>query len=203
MIQLNKKKESEFSNLKKLVALILILISVLMMSSCTLALIGSLVDESSEDENSVAVSEIKTESEDVKKSDVVYRVGETYTSKKESITFVDCYEYQSDNMFLQPKDENYRFICLKFEYTNLDKYDAFISSSDFNCYADGVACDGQYLFDDTLSATVSTGRKAVGFVYFEAPRLANVIEVEYGVDLLYNLTPKKVIFLYEDTRTDE
>ena len=50
------------------------------------------------------------------------------------------------------------------------------------CYADDVAAEQYYYADDQLSATISSGRKTNGYVYFEVPKDAQNIEVEYETD---------------------
>lgn len=119
-----------------------------------------------------------------------FAVGDTVESSKLKITYLSCEDYISDNMFVTPKD-GYKFITCMFEFENLGDSDEFISSWGFDCYADGVSCDGCYIRDDDLSATLSAGRKANGTVTFEVPVDAEVIEVEY---LSNYWTSNRVVF---------
>lgn len=119
-----------------------------------------------------------------------YGVGGTAESSNLKIVYLSCTEYVSDNMFIQPK-EGYRFVSCEFEFENLGKSDEFISSWDFDCYADGFSCEGTFIRDDDLSATLSVGRKTKGTVTFEVPVDAKVIEVEY---LSNYWTSKRVVF---------
>ena len=66
-----------------------------------------------------------------------------------------------------------------------------MSCYEFDCYADGVACDATYIRDDALSATMSSGRKTKGTVTFEVPVDATVVEVEY---LTNYWTSNRVVF---------
>jgi hypothetical protein len=94
------------------------------------------------------------------------------------ITYVSCDDYQSDNMFVTPRD-GYHFVSCTFEFENTGKSDAHISSYSFDCYADGVSCNQTYIREDDLTATLSAGRKTSGTVTFEVPDNATVIEAEY------------------------
>ena len=67
---------------------------------------------------------------------------------------------------------------------------------DFDCYADGVACD-RFLWssDDSLSqSSISPGRKLQGYVCFEVPESAEAVELEYETSFW---TQDKVIFVVE------
>lgn len=119
-----------------------------------------------------------------------YKVGDVVESSKLKITYLSCEEYVSDNMFVVPT-EGYRFITCEFEFENVGSSDEYISSYNFDCYADGINCKGVYYRDDALSATLSAGRKTRGTVTFEVPIDAKVIEVEY---LSNYWTSNRVVF---------
>ena len=107
-----------------------------------------------------------------------YKVGDVVESSRLNITYLSCEEYVSDNMFVVPA-EGYRFVTCEFEFENVGTSDEFVSSFEFDCYADGMNCKGVYIRDDELSATLSAGRKTKGTVTFEVPIDAEVIEVEF------------------------
>lgn len=113
------------------------------------------------------------------RTDGALAAGEAFENKNLRITYLSCEDYESDNMFVKPK-EGYHFVSLILEFENLGSSDRTISSFSFNCYADGAACDSTYIRDDDLSATISAGRKAKGSVTFEVPDAAEVIEVEFN-----------------------
>ncbi|MBR6825511.1 MAG: DUF4352 domain-containing protein, partial [Oscillospiraceae bacterium] len=119
-----------------------------------------------------------------------YSVGDVVESSKLKITYLSCEEYVSDNMFIVPA-EGYHFISCEFEFENVGTSDEYISSLSFDCYADGLSCNGTYIRDDDLSATLSAGRKTKGTVTFEVPLNATVIEVEY---LSNYWTSNRVVF---------
>lgn len=122
-----------------------------------------------------------------------YKVGDVVTSNRLNITYLSCEEYVSDNMFVVPA-EGYRFVTCEFEFENVGTSDEFVSSFEFDCYADGLNCKGVYIRDDELSATLSAGRKTKGTVTFEVPIDAEVIEVEF---LSNYWTSNRVVFTVE------
>ena len=122
-----------------------------------------------------------------------YQVGAMVESSNLNITYISCEEYISDNMFVQPKD-GYKFVSCEFEFENVGESDEFISSYDFDCYADGFSCDSTFIRDDNLSATLSAGRKVKGTVTFEIPVDAAIVEVEY---LSNYWTSNRVVFTVE------
>ena len=119
-----------------------------------------------------------------------YAVGDVAESKSLKITYVSCEEYVSDNMFVALA-EGYRFVNCEFEFEKIGTSDEFISSGNFDCYADGLNCESTYIRQDDLSATLSKGRKTKGTVTFEVPLDAEIIEVEY---LSNYWTSNRVVF---------
>lgn len=119
-----------------------------------------------------------------------HAVGDVVESSNLKITYLSCEEYESDNMFVVPAD-GHRFVSCGFEFENVGTSDEYVSSLDFDCYADGLACSATYIRDDDLSATLSAGRKTTGTVTFEVPVDAEVIEVEY---LSNYWTSNRVVF---------
>ena len=119
-----------------------------------------------------------------------YVVGDVVESSKLKITYLSCGEYTSDNMFVVPAD-GCHFVSCEFEFENIGTSDEYVSSYDFDCYADGINCNGTYIREDDLSATLSAGRKTKGTVTFEVPVDATVIEVEY---LSNYWTSNRVVF---------
>ena len=116
---------------------------------------------------------------DTSRTEDALHVGEIYEASSLRISYLNCENYVSDNMYVQPK-AGFHYVSLSFEFENLGSSDRMISSFSFDCYADGAACDGSYFRDDDLQATISAGRKAKGTVTFEVPDNAEVIEVEFN-----------------------
>ena len=115
---------------------------------------------------------------DTTATDNAYSVGDTVDLNGLKMTYVSCEPYTSDNEFIQPKD-GYHFERLTLDCENDSDKDQSISVLLFACYADGVAVDQSYSFDDDLDGTVSPGHKIAGTVTFEVPDDATTVEVEY------------------------
>lgn len=131
---------------------------------------------------------------DTVSTDGALHVGETAESSKLNITYLDCYADSVNNMFMEPKD-GYHYVTCEFEFENVSSSDQTVSYFSFDCYADGVNCEGAYFREDIISATMSAGRKAKGTVTFEVPDDATVVEVEY----LSNFwTSNRVVFAVEE-----
>lgn len=117
-------------------------------------------------------------------------VGETLETDTLKISYLSCEQYVSDNPYIQP-DEGYVYYRLEFEFENVGETDEHVSYYDFTGYADGYAVDKAY-FDDSLSATLSAGKKAKGVVYFVIPVDATEATAEYETNMW---SQEKVIFV--------
>ena len=151
-------------------------------------------------ENTVAANDVSTTAqaetvvEETETKDKYY-VGDTWENKYVLVSYDECGEYVSDNQFIQPKDGN-KYIYAKFTFENIGKSDTTVGSWDFDCYADGFACDATYVGEDSgFSQTLSVGRKINGSVYFEVPKDATEIELEYSPNFL---TSEKIVFVYSE-----
>lgn len=121
------------------------------------------------------------------------RIGDTVEVEDLKISYLSCKEYKSDNMFVKPAD-GFRFVSCEFEFENIGKKDEMVSGFSFDGYADGKSCKSCYFPEDSISATISSGRKAKGTVTFEVPIDAKVIEYEYLANLW---TAERVVFTVE------
>ena len=122
-----------------------------------------------------------------------FHVGDIVEAKNLRITYVSSDEYESENMFIQPKD-GYHFVTCKFEFENIGSSDETVTALSVDCDADGASCDQALAGDDTLIATLSAGRKTSGSVIFEVPDNASVVEVEY---LTNYWTSNRIVFAVE------
>lgn len=145
---------------------------------------ASVSSGSGETETQAAATEAPTET-------LTAHVGDTLTTADLKITYVSCSDFTDYNEFLPPKDGN-KIVKLTFDAENIGDTDCYLSSYDFTCYADNAAAEAYYSGEDDLAATVSPGRKASGSVYFEVPKGAESIEVEYETDFW---TGNKAIFV--------
>ena len=144
--------------------------------------IENTVPTSSEQKNNTSTTN-KTNAEPTPEAqeDNIFEVGEFAETEYLKISYLSCSEYKSDNRYIQPKD-GYVFYRLEFEFENLDKNDTSVSYYDFQAYADGYALEKRY-FDDDLSATLSSGKKTKGAVYFEVPVDAKEVIAEYEISV--------------------
>lgn len=152
---------------------------------------GSQAQEQVEAPEPEAAPEPEPEPEAASQS--VYRVGDTLDDGGLQIVYVASGEHVEENQFLQPKDGN-KYIFIKLAFINGSKADKGISIYNFECYADGYAADAYYGGDDSLSATLSSGRSTMGSIYFEVPADASEIEIEYTPTSLFS---DKITFAFE------
>ena len=139
-----------------------------------------------------AAPPIKTVQQNLQKTK--YYVGDVIEDGNTKIVFMSSGDYVEENQFMQPAEGN-KYIFLQFAFENTSKTaDTSISYFSFECYADGYAAKMYYGGNDSLSATLSAGRATTGFLYFEVPMDAKVIEVEYETNIF---TEKKIKFVFE------
>ena len=105
-------------------------------------------------------------------------VGDIVESDRLNISYLSCEKDTSYSQYSEPASGTH-YITLTFEFENKGENDEFVSYYDFDCYADGKNCEQAYFRDDSLSATLSAGRKAQGTVTFVVPDDASTVEVEY------------------------
>lgn len=150
-------------------------------------------DNQNEDGNEKKEEDNQKEENTDKENDTkVFMPGDTVETSDLRITFVSAKKYKSDNEFVQPKKGNI-YYKMKFEFENISDSDKALSTMiDWTCYADSYKVDQNYLEDDNgLDASLSPGKKAKGSVYFELPKDAKEIMLEYSPNFW---TDNKVVF---------
>lgn len=135
----------------------------------------------------------KSDSSTEENTKTQYMAGDVIETKALRISYLSCGVFNPDNEFTKPKSGN-KIIYFEFEFENISQSDKLVSTFDFDCFADDNSCDDYIYGDDLLSATISSGRKAKGKVYYEVPASAKVVELEYDNSLL---SSDKIIFLYK------
>ncbi len=132
-----------------------------------------------------------TETAEVKKC----MVGETFRNNNIAITFLTIdSNFKGYNEYANV-EEGYKVIRAEFEFENVGTSNQYISSYDFDCYADGYDCDSFWSAEDSsFSTTLSSGKKAKGVVYFEVPENSTSITLEYDVD---TWTEERVEFIVQ------
>lgn len=151
--------------------------------------IGSVNDSNNQEKDSEKNSEKESEEQEPKNE---FNVGDIVETSNLKISFISSSEWQSDNVFVEPKD-GYVFYRFEFEFENISERDQYVTSGDFECYADGYSMENSFYGDDTLSiTTLSSGKKVKGSVYFEIPKDAESIVLEYETNFW---TENKIIFV--------
>lgn len=156
-------------------------------------LFGGEDDGSASDSNPQKVGDATVAGKDTETKeaeDNKFSVGEIVETSSLRITLLSAEKYQSDNEFIQPKSGNV-YYKMELEFENISDSDEYISSWDFNCYADDYDMEQTYLDEMDLDATLSPGRKTKGAVFFEVPKDAKEIFLEYETNFW---TENKVIF---------
>lgn len=160
--------------IKALVIIFIIIFCVVgCMSSC-----GKAVED--------AVEETNNEYKD-KNGKTSFKINESFENKFEKITMTEVNTNFTDySEYSKPADGN-KYIMVKFEVENINNEndELYVSTLNFNAFADGVAVDNSYVANDKykdLSATVGKGKKAVGYIFYEVPTGANKIVIDYNAD---------------------
>jgi hypothetical protein len=106
-----------------------------------------------------------------------FKVGDTVETEDLRITFLKAEPYTEE--YDEPA-KGHEFYKFEFEFVNISDSDQYVSSMDFNCYADGYDMESAYSSKDKdLDATLSAGKKTKGVVCFEIPKDAKDISLEY------------------------
>lgn len=140
------------------------------------------------DQNDDKTTETTTEANDGK-----YHVGDKLVENGVEITYVSAEKWTGYSQYSAPAAGN-MVVRIELSVVNNGSTDFGITSFDFNCYADNQAMSEYWSADDWISATVSSGRTASGYVYFEVPENAESIEIEYETNLW---TDEKAVFVVE------
>ena len=142
-------------------------------------------------ENTISTSSLETTKEETEKTNASetlkskYNVGETFKGNNLSITYLSVDDdFKGYNRYATIKD-GYKIVKADFEFENLGSSDKYVSSFEFDCFADGYDCEKFYYVDDSsFSSTLSSGKKSKGSVYFEVPEESNSITLEYSLNSL-------------------
>lgn len=170
---------------------IIIVVVVLLLFSCAAS--GGENEEQASNSDPQTVGKVETnesESSTAEEIDNEFVVGDIVETSDLKISFVSAGEYKSDNQFIQPEEGNV-FYRIEFEFENISDTDQHVSSWYFTCYADGYDMEQSYFDNMDLDATLSKGKKTKGSVFFEVPKGAEEITLEYEINFL---TEDKVIF---------
>ena len=172
-------------SIKFISVFVIIILLAITLTGCTTTETGSKTTLTSNSENST------TESSTSK--DKKYSVGEVYEDKNIAIKFVSVNENFTGYSKYATVKSGYKIVKADFEFENVGDSDVLASAYDFDCYADGYDCENFWSADDSgFSSTLSKGKKAKGSVYFQVPKDADEITLEYELNMW---TDKKVEFI--------
>lgn len=147
-------------------------------------------DKATSKKGSVAETQQEQESEtDAKSGSETFKVGDVVETEDLRITFLSADTYKDE--YSTPKD-GHKFMRMEFEFENISDSDQYVSSYDWDCYADSYSVDQTWMGDDDLDATLSPGKKVKGSVYFEIPKDSKDIELAYETNFW---TEDKVVFI--------
>lgn len=153
------------------------------------------ITESNDSIQQTTAEPIKEESSTEDETNV-FSVGDTFESDDLTIMYMDSGEYTSDNMFIEPANGN-KFIYIDLSIHNTSDTDLSIGSFSFSCYADDTAAEQPVVTaDDAMISidTVSPDKYIKGKIFFEVPKDASKVEVEYETSFW---TQEKIYFIVE------
>lgn len=126
---------------------------------------------------------------------IVVNEGESCSVGDLEMTFtkkVFNYEYKNDTYGFYKADQGKKFISATLNVKNTGKSDEYICVYDFDCYADNEIVEQKFFPDDDfINANLSPGREVTFTVYYEIPKMASSVEIEYDVN---NFSNDKVTF---------
>lgn len=109
-----------------------------------------------------------------------FNVGETLEFSDKQIKYVSANDNWTGYESYVDVPAGMSVLQLTFDVVNNSNSDFFISSGEFQCYADNESCETFLWSGDTFMETLSPGRQASGkSVYFLIPQGANSVVVEY------------------------
>ena len=120
------------------------------------------------------------------------KVGSSLEISGVKITYISAEKYVTNNEFIKPK-EGYEFYRCEFEFDNVSKKDKAVLAYNFQCYSEDYLCEQVFFGKDDLPlTTLSPGKKVIGAIYFEVPKSAENIILEYEANHFNN---NKIIYI--------
>lgn len=188
-INCSKKKESTGKGIAGIVlstlAIVFIIFWVFVIANSDSTTTNTSTNNNNANSNEIVNTETSTSANNVQEEKTSFNVGETFSNNNIKITFVSAdQDFKNYGKYANVKS-GYKVIKATFDIENIGTSDEYVSNYDYKCYADDVACDAFYTLDldDGLSATISSGKKASGSVYFEVPQNASKITLEYNTNI--------------------
>ena len=115
-----------------------------------------------------------------------FSLNETFQNKYEKITMKEVnLDFKDYNEYLKPAAGN-KYIMVKFEVENIGENDElYVSSLSFVASADGETYNEKYIGNDKykdVTATVGPKKKTTGYVFYEVPKDAKKIVIDYNAN---------------------
>lgn len=152
--------------------IIIILIVIVCIVGCVSSCTKSVSDSFDETTNSYKDKNGKTS----------FKVNETFENSYIKLTMTEAnVDFKDYNKYATIKS-GHKVLVAKFEVENIGENEDYVSYYDFDAYADDTSLDAFYSVNDEyseLSATISKGKKASGYVFFEVPENASKVTIEY------------------------
>ena len=152
--------------------LIVILIIIVCIVGCVSSCSKSVSDSIDETTNSYKDKNGKTS----------FKLNETFENSHIRLTMTEAnvdFKGYSEYATVKP---GYKVLAAKFEVENIGNDEEYVSYLDFDAYADETAIEDFYYADDKypqIASTISKGKKASGYVFYEVPKDASKITIEY------------------------
>lgn len=163
---------------KNIILIILLIFVILSFVTCgtMCGVLGSAVNEVAEEQ----------EKEDAKMKELSkkkHKVGDTVKTDDMVIKYISASEYKPKKDDYVDVKKGHKIIKAEFEFQNNSKEDDLVVSSlSFTCNADDYEVETKWIDDNELDADLSPGKKAKGPIYFEVPKDAKSIEIQYESD---------------------
>lgn len=128
-------------------------------------------------------SESSSVADETQKATDHIEVGSTVTDSEVKITYSSCDDNFTKYSKYADVTSGCKIVRAALTFENVSSSDVWLGS--FECYADGEKCEEFYSPDDYCSTaleTISPGRKFSAVIYYEVPKDAKEIELEYEPD---------------------
>jgi len=142
-----------------------------------------IVDETTEDTKVVDTSKKNDKNANQTEESInsnthnIYKIGDVVSTNRIEMTVTKAEYWTGYDSYAVP-DEGMEIYRCYFEIKNIGSSDLWVSYPE--CYADDVSCEYYFWGDGSFSwDSISTGRKAAGWAYYEVPKGAENIELEY------------------------
>lgn len=137
---------------------------------------------------------------DIIPTEVTCNLGESATMGDIKITFKDVnlnYKDYDDYAYI---NKGNTVLKADFEFENIGNSNRTVDYYQFDCFADKFSYSYFYYIQDyNFEQTLKPGEKCTKSIYFEIPKNAKDIDIEY--DNYYDQTVKKIIFNVKDSNT--